>query len=234
LTGAPGVLNKTYGVVDLVNTQMLSSKFMGQTAIPKNKTFLSTIKWLRANMEALRNASVQEMGSDFKGVTEADMATFYKQEKNLASLATLPRLLDGVYDYSTDQVKLRKVDNVTYWTAMINVRGTYIWIYDILEVIYNSLGTSGNVDSAYNYFEVKNVTYDVSTPADYWRLWTEKKGVLDDFKLLGEEIKYHKIYSQMEGSFKAMNQKAKLYESPYRSIKMDLKLGNMKAKFGMK
>lgn len=233
LTKAPGVLKKTYNVEDLVNTKYLKSKFKGDIPIPNDGKFLDIIKWVRGNMEALRNASVQKADSDFKEITARDAAIFQRQEKNLAALATLPRLLDGVYNYAATTVKLETTKEGIFWTAFINVRGTNIWVVDILELILESMGGGSGTSGMKNYFEVKGYTRNEiqSAPSEFWKLWKEKKGVLEE---LGDEVTYSKIYSSMKKSFKQMNTKAKLYESPYKSITMDLKLGNMKKKFGIK
>jgi len=76
-------------------------------------------------MQALQYVSIYTEGSD-GDFTLKESKKFFEYEKNLAGLLGIPRLLDGVYEYSEDEIKQREVKGQIYWTSMINVKGTFI------------------------------------------------------------------------------------------------------------
>lgn len=109
---------------------------------------------------------------------------------------------------------------------MINVRGTFVWISDILEEILKGISKDGDISGLRNKVEVTGSTWteNYADSSELWNLWNQKKAEL---KVLGDETTYAKLYSNI-GLFKTLNRGA-ISKSPYKSVVMDLKLGNMKA-----
>lgn len=108
LTKAPGVLNKEYSSKDALENPYIQSKFTG-IGIGTKGSVLDIIYWLRSNMQALQYTKIYTKdggGSDF---SFAESKKFFKYEKEVAGLLGIPRLLDGVYEYSKDQLGNRDV-----------------------------------------------------------------------------------------------------------------------------
>jgi len=229
LTRFPGLTGKTYNVVDLVKTKYMSTIVGGKDTATASSSSLKTIQWLRMNLQALQVADIGGGAGLSAGLVEK----FLRYEKELAAISTLPRLLDGVYDYQSKNVQLETNGDNIYWTAFINVRGNYIWIVDIMKQLYNLIASGGSFTSASYLIEVKGSqrTPIGMTAKDAWNLWSEKRRTI---KALDDIVSYQNIYSGMADKFESLYNNSKLSSSPYSSITMDLKLGHMKGQLGIK
>ena len=228
LTRFPGLTNKTYNVVDLITKPYLQSIVGGTDGLGISRQDLKTIEWLRMNLQALENVRVGENTYLPPGIVE-ELLSF---EQDMAAIGTLPRLLDGIYNYQKDHLELGEEDDKIYWTALINIRGSYIWVVDIMKEIYNLFVSTQDFKSNTQYIEVRGLTRkSIGLNAkDAWALWNEKRRTI---KSLKDSITYANIYNTMESTFENLYTSSKLSASPYSSITMDIKLGNMKQKLGI-
>lgn len=226
LTRFPGITQKEYTTVDLVEKGTYLKSILSSDSVSVNPIFIKQIKWLRNNLNAASMASIQAFDAP-----EFSANDFKFYERNLAGLSTIPKLLDSIYTYQEKNIEDRPDGEGIYFTAFINIEDKFYWTADILKAIADSISPNKffTKSSRIVHFSTgQEATFNI-TKGELWKLWSEKRRVI---KALiadpDEKLSYEAIYGKMAKDFNTIYEDSRMSASPYKSVITDLKLGFLK------
>ena len=194
--------------------------------LPKDK--IDFLYWFRRNFIAL---SKWERSGDMYA-SSVGYGDFIDFETSIASLMALPRMLDGIIDY-TDGVALKDFNGSKYHNAIIMLDNeNWTWVYDVISYLiealqksYKGSGISGALASGTD--AIKEIEEKIATNienvsvSDLTALWEKKKAIIKEFSKV---TRYDLLYTNLGADMQTIVNQS-FAKAPIEGIYLTLNLG---------
>lgn len=195
--------------------------------LPKDKQ--DFLYWFRRNYLAL---GTWERSGDMYFLGDISPKEYIDFETTIASLMALPRMLDGIIDY-TDGVALKDFNGSKYHNALIMLDNkTWTWVYDIMVYMidgmkkdYKSLGISGALGGGSDLIKSARGKIEENiksiNPGELKDLWEKKKSIIKKF---GRSTRYDLLYNGLANDMQGIVNQS-FARAPIEGIYLTLNLG---------